>query len=822
MKNSIKFTFLCYSLFFLCNLPHEAWAEKIRIDADWLFYQGEAGETATSLAYDDSAWRLVNLPHDWSIEGWYDRTQHGTDWQSGFLPAGIGWYRKTWVCPPDWKGKKVQVQFDGIYLNSEVWINGHSLGKRPNGYIGFTYDLTSYLHEGKNCLAVKVDQSQPLTGRWYTGSGIYRHVYLSVSEATYLPYSGIHFQVDTLSEQLAKALVHIEVAGKANASLQVVASLRDQSQQVVARQSLQHPFATDTTFQLPLTIPHPQRWSPDHPYTYTLSCQLFQDGQLLDKQEQLVGFRTLAFHATTGFHLNGQPLKLKGVCEHHTAGAVGAAIPDGLLYQRLKLLKDIGCNAIRTAHNPFSPEFYTICDTLGIIVLNEGLDGWNTPKARDDYGNYFNEWWQKDMTDFIKRDRNHPSVIMWSIGNEVLGATPETQQALLTLFHALDPSRPVTQGGTDPTRGMLTDYHKQFSGIDIVGFNGNGEEVGEFEAFHQKFPHRCAVATEVPHTYQTRGVYRTKTQWRRRDFPAPWEKKDGRSWESFQHRVFPIADLTEEECFPEESVHPYYQSSYDNASVRISARASWHRVCSFPWLMGSFRWGSFDYLGEAEWPQRCGNFGIIDVAGLPKDAYFLYQSLWSDQPMVHVLPHWTHPGKEGKKIPVVVYTNCDAVELYLNNVSLGSQTYQGEQLVWMVPYTPGKLEARATKDGKVVATALQQTASSPYTVSFACNSQQVKPVLDEVIRVEIDVVDRNGVLCPYAAETLQFEWTGPARLLGVDNGDPIAMFPYKQPTCRSFRGKCVLLLQPTGTSGEVEIRVKGEQIKTNRCKIQVL
>lgn len=377
----------------------------------------------------------------------------------------------------------------------------------------------------------------------------------------------------------------------------------------------------------------------------------------MDEVRQLVGFRSLEFSPEFGFKLNGEVTKLKGVCDHHTAGAVGAAVPEDILYYRLKLLKEMGCNAIRTSHNPFSPEFYTMCDTMGLMVLNEGLDGWNIPKAVDDYGNYFDEWWEKDMTDFIKRDRNHPSVIMWSIGNEVNGVSQEIQRNLVDLFHSLD-VRPVTQGGADPTRGMSVDYKKNFGMLDIVGFNGNGEEIGELEKFRDKYPSVCAVATEVPHTYQTRGVYRTKTQWRRRDFPAPWEKKNPIKWDLFEKRVFPIPDLAAEEFFPEEEIHPYYQSSYDNASVRISVRRAWQRACAFPWLMGEFRWGSFDYLGEAEWPQRCGNFGIIDVAAMPKDAYYLYQSLWTDKPMVHLLPHWTHMGKEGKNS-----TGCRIYEL---------------------------------------------------------------------------------------------------------------------------------------------------------------
>ena len=410
---------------------------------------------------------------------------------------------------------------------------------------------------------------------------------------------------------------------------------------------------------------------------------------------------------------------------------------------------------------------------------------------------------------------------MWSIGNEVTGATPEIQHNLVSLFHQLDSDRPVTQGGTDPTRGMKTDYQKKFNYLDIIGFNGNGEEIGELEHFHKNYPTLCAIATEVPHTYQTRGVYRSQTQWRRRDFPAPWEKGNI-NWEQFKHRVFPIPDLTEKECFPEESDYPYYQSSYDNASVRISARKSWQRTCSFPWLMGEFRWGSFDYLGEAEWPQRCGNFGIIDIAAIPKDAYFLYQSLWTDKPMVHLLPHWTHPGKEGKTIPVVIYTNCDAVELFINNVSLGSKPYTGEQLIWLVPYSPGKIEARGIKKGKIVATDCYQSAEAPHSVALASNKYSVKAGSDEVIRIEIDITDKNGIPCPYASNELSFHVSGPLRLLGVDNGNPTDMFPYQQPHCRCFRGKCVVLLQSDEEKGKGTLTVQGTKLVEKKLIIEVI
>lgn len=806
-------------LFFLFSIiVNTGAAEVIGFDVGWKFYQGNVEEEALSPGYNDSGWRQLDLPHDWSIEGTYEQTANGTDWQSGYLPAGTGWYRKTFAYDPAWKDKKVRIQFDGIYLNSEVWINGHSLGKRPNGYIGFEYDLTPFLKEGDNCIAVKVDQSKPLTGRWYTGSGIYRHVHLNISSPVHIAYSGICFRVDTFLPDKALCSVVVSIVNPDKEKVRVVSCLQDTEGRIIARTTGSESVSTEEKVAMSVTAP--ERWSPENPVVYTLVCRLEQGGNVLDEVQQFVGFRSLEFSPEFGFKLNGKVTKLKGVCDHHTAGAVGAAVPEDILHYRLKLLKEMGCNAIRTAHNPFSPEFYTMCDTMGLMVLNEGLDGWNMPKAADDYGHYFEEWWERDMTDFIKRDRNHPSVIMWSIGNEVNKASPEIQRNLVDLFHSLD-SRPVTQGGADPTRGMSVDYKENFGRLDIVGFNGNGEEVGEFEKFRNDFPSVCAVATEVPHTYQTRGVYRTKTQWRRRDFPAPWEQGDPVKWDQFEKRVFPIPDLTEEEFFPEEAVNPYYQSSYDNASVRISIRKAWQRTCSFPWLMGEFRWGSFDYLGEAEWPQRCGNFGIIDVAAMPKDAYYLYQSLWSDKPMVHLLPHWTHTGKEGQIVPVVVYTNCESVELLLNDVSLGTQSYDGEQLVWKVPYKVGKIEARAKKGDKIVVTDVQQTASSPYTVAFSANKLELKAASSDVARLELDVVDRNGVLCPYASDELVFELTGPVRLLGVDNGDPVDMFPYKQPRCHAFRGKCVLLLQATDTQGTAVVTIRSARLKEKKITLDI-
>lgn len=813
------------TLFFLVIISslHIGAETRVNFDLDWKFIQKDI-PNAEAVSTGDENWRAVNLPHDWSIEGEYKKTENGTDWQSGYLPAGIGWYRKTFLFNPEWKNKKVRIFFEGVYLNSSVWINGRLLGNRPNGFVSFYYDLTPYLKNGKNFVAVKVDHSKPLTARWYTGSGIYRSVYLLVSDKTYILPWGVSFVSPEVNPEMGKFKVCIEYENNQAFPLTVAAKIVDKEGNTVAstQKEIRKNFQGKHIVEFESTIKNPKLWSIDNPYVYSLVCTLRRKGKVIDQTNQLVGFRKLTFSPTNGFKLNDVAMKIKGVCDHSTAGALGAAIPDDVLHRRLKLLKEMGCNTIRTAHNPYSPTFYTMCDTIGIMVMNEAFDGWEKPKAKDDYGNYFNDWWKRDLTDFVKRDRNHPSVIMWSIGNEVTAPTPATQKKLVDLIHSLDSTRPVTQGGTDPTRGMKVDYLKNFEFLDVIGFNGNGEEVGEFEKYNELNINRCAIGTEVPHTYQTRGVYRTQTAWRRRDFPSPWEISSKISWDKFKSKVFEIPDLSEKEVFTEESENKYYQSSYDNASVRISARKSWQRTCSFPFLMGEIRWGSFDYLGEAEWPQRCGNFGIIDICGFPKDHYYLYQSLWSDKPMVHLLPHWTHPGKEGTKIPVVVYTNCQSAELFLNGKSLGRKNYVGEQLVWQVPYQVGELKVIAYNNSQIAAQKYVNTADVPAKFEVKTDKQVIRSNQKDIIHVEIDVTDNDGNLCPMASNLINVQVTGAAKILAMDNGNPIDLSPYKTNFKKAFRGKCLLILQATDHKGLITLKVCSEGIESQTINFKSL
>ncbi len=788
-------------------------------------------------------WQKINVPHDWSIHSPYD-TIYGTDWQSGFLQAGIGWYKKEFEYHPGWQDKEVIIHFEGVYMNASVWINDSLLGTRPNGYIDFYYDLTPYLKKGNNTVKVKVDHSKPRSGRWYTGSGIYRNVWLYILEPTHIDIWGTQFIASHVSEQAADIQTRITVVNNASFARNLTIGCRLMDGEKVLfnayHKDVKVEAGSKNTYQLNSVTRNPKLWSPDSPNLYQLVTTISEGEKQIDSDIIQVGFRELEFRADSGFYLNGQNTLIKGVCMHHAAGPVGSAVPKDVLKRRLAILKEMGCNAIRTSHNPFSPEFYELCNEMGFMVMDEFTDGWEKEKAEHDYGLYWEEWWERDAETFLRRDRNHPSVIMWSIGNEVSKPSLETQKAIIDLFKSYDTTRPITQGGHDPTRGMKGESVATL--LDVKGFNGDGEEKKVFEAYHEKYPTSPMVGTEVPHTYQTRGVYRTKTHWRRRDFPAMWEIKSGTggTMKGLTGRIFEIPDLTAGEVFTEEKTthyykngeyHPiesdapwkeklYYQSSYDNASVRSSARKAWQRTQDFPFVMGHFRWTAFDYLGETnDWPSRFGNFGIVDICGFPKDHFYLYQSLWDDEPMVHMLPHWTHPGKEGVEIPVVIYTNCNRVELFLNGKSLGTKSYDGEQLVWMVPYASGEIKAVATNGGTGVATASHKTAQTAATIELISDRHSVEANGTDVIHIETNILDSKGVFQPHASNVIEYTVEGPARIIGVDNGDPIDISNYKTDTRKTFRGKSLLMVQTSKDPGKIRIKAHSPDLKSDEITV---
>jgi len=828
-----KFIFLVplalLSILSACNYLEASTDELSRtrtnIDFNWKFTLGDDPQ-AKQVSFSDSEWRTLNLPHDWSIEGEYDKN-NPSGIAGGFLPTGTGWYRKQLPWRSSWDDKRVFIEFDGVYMNSEVYINGHLLGKRPYGYISFTYDITDYLNQDYNVIAVRVDNSKTPSGRWYTGSGIYRHVWLTTVEQQHIPYDGVFVRSENVSEYKADVQITTEVTNLAESKqeLELLTELIDKEGNVAAKKQSKIYLAANKTksIEQSLELLNPQRWSIEDPYLYTVKSTVINQGHSVDSLITTTGFRSIEFTADKGFLLNDKQVELQGISMHHDAGPVGAAVPDDVLRHRLIMLKDMGVNAIRTTHNPFAPEFYQMADEMGFVLMNEAFDGWWDAKAEFDYGLYFDKWWQQDLTDFIRRDRNHPSVIMWSIGNEVPGYTAEQQKILVEFAQSLDDTRPITQG-----RGYAGGH------LTIAGFNGHGEFKGAIEKFHQQNPTVPVIGTEMTHTIHTRGIYRSKTSYRVRDFPAPWETANNqdpmKKWHKIKHKVYDIPDLTVEEVFP--GIDGAYGSSFDNSVVRMPIRDEIKLAKDLPYLLGTFRWTAFDYLGESfGWPARTANFGVIDLAGFAKGPYYLYQSQWTSKPMVHLDPHWTHPGKEGVEIPVVVYSNQASAELFLNGKSLGEKSFAdkesgdtsiGEkmQLVWLVPYQAGELTVVAKSEGKHIVSKSVYSAGAPHSVSINADKLTVNANQTDVVHLTLDVIDKNGHIVPEANNRLNITIDGPAKLIGVENGDILDLEPHKVPTRKAFMGKVLALIQTTDIGGDISITVSGEGLLSQQLTIQ--
>ena len=789
---------------------------QARLTEDWSFALGDSAG-AQEPAFDDSGWRVLDLPHDWSIEGAYAE-DNPAGAPGAFLPGGVGWYRKALDWDPAWAGKAVRLTFDGVFMNARLFFNGRELAHQPYGYIGFSADLTDVLTEGVNTIAVRVDNSRLPSSRWYTGSGIYRNVWLTVTGPVHVVEHGSYVRGEDVGPDRATVIATHEVVNPNAAPIAAtaaVALLNAEGQEVAqTEKAVTLAPGAITAVDHRFDVAGPALWSPDAPSLYTLVFTLSGPDGVLDRYETVTGLRSLDFTVDRGFLLNGAPVELQGACLHHDGGPVGAAVPEDVWRHRLMLLKEMGANALRTAHNPFAPEFYRLADEMGFLVMDEAFDGWETPKATHDYGHYFEDWWERDLTYFIRRDRNHPSVVIWSVGNEVRDATAATQKRLVDLIHTLDPTRPVTQG-----RGYNLPH------ADIAGFNGHGEYVGAIAAYHAKHPDRVIVGTEITHSLHTRGVYRSKTEYRTRDNPAPWElnnpnKTPEEIWESIKDRVYQVPDLTEEEVWPEEPLA--YASSFDNNLVRMPIREEIRLARALPYLIGTFRWTAFDYLGESRgWPARTMNFGVVDLAGFPKGAYHLYRSQWSDAPMLHVEPHWTHPGKEGVEIPVVVYTNYDRAELFLNGRSLGEKAMTDDmQIVWLVPYAPGELRVVARSEGRADYAVAHRTAGEPEGLRVTTDRATMPSDRRAVARIEVDVVDADGTLVPYAGNRLRFAVSAGGRLIGVENGDILDLDSTKADNRRAFRGKAVALVQSTGAAGPVTVTVTGDGLPAETVTIE--
>ncbi len=761
MKKYIIITVCLLGIF----APHTILAQRLEVNfnANWKFLLQDESE-AFQPGWDDSNWKKLDVPHDWAFEKGVSKNGAQSD-KGGYFDGGIGWYRKVFDVPAEWDKKRILIEFDGVYMNSEVWINGHYLGKRPYGYISFRYELSEFLKPRKNTIAIRVDNSQEPSARWYHPCGIYAPVRLIVTNQQFIVPKGVYVIQSKVDSAHANLKIETTLENRTNSKLGVIieTSILNSSGELIETTSQKVDWNSKQTAKINQTLElnNPELWSPDSPYLYTVESRLLLKKQVLDEVKTTVGIRSIDWKTESGFWLNGKVTKLLGVCEHYEGGPVGGAWTKPLLKWKLSLLKEMGVNAIRTAHNPVPPMFYDLCDEMGLLVMDEIFDGWGR-KAEKDYGaQAFDEWWKTDVTEWITRDRNHPSVFVYSLGNETRGEVAVAED-LVALCHTLDSTRQVTSG------------HSASEFMDVYGINGHSERQGFYAS---KLPDKPIVATEAPHTWQTRGYYRTKT-WYRDGYPNK------------RQQPFELPDLTEKEVFhyewaPKENwtnSKQHFISSYDNGMVRISARKNWELMRDFPWYSGHFRWTGFDYYGETGyhggWPFRLFMGGALDVAGFEKDLFYFYQSQWTEKPMIHILPHWTHPElKAGTKVPVWVYSNCDEVELFINGKSLGKDRpgtiWDEMQCEWLVPWVPGILEAKGYVNGIETVHAIQITAGSPAKLQLKKETNYIDTEEDNISIVTAAITDSKNVFYPFGENKVYYHFDGPVRILSLENGDPV-------------------------------------------------
>ena len=767
--------------------------KRQNFDAGWKFFLGD-DSTARERDFVDSKWRVLDLPHDWSIEGDFSE-KNTTGQQEGGLPAGVGWYRKTFRLPAVSAGKNIFIEFDGIYRNSEVWINGHYLGKRPNGYISFRYELTSWLLKaGSNVLAVRVDNSAQPNSRWYTGSGIYRHVRLVTTDPVAIDHWGVFVSTPEVADRQAR--IHIATTIRTLPTpIDITNTLFDATGKKIASVTTAvTPADSLTTLQQDLALPVPQRWSPEHPYLYSIVTRLIRDHRVIDEYTTRTGIRSFRFDTRQGFLLNGQPLKILGVCLHHDLGALGAAVNTSAIRRQLQILKDMGCNGIRTAHNPPAPELLDLCDQMGFIVMDEAFDMWRKKKNKYDYSLDFPAWHVQDLQDQVRRDRNHPSVFIWSIGNEIREQFDSTgipiARELAAIVRELDTTRPVTSALTETD--TLKNFIYRSGALDLVGLNYNQNK---YDAVLTAYPGHPFLATETTSALATRGHY---------DMPAD----SIRRWPPGAKK--PLVGGN-----PDWTV-----SAYDNVSAYWGSthEETWKVVKKYPFVSGLYVWTGFDYIGEPTpypWPARSAYFGIVDLAGFPKDVYYMYQSEWTTKPVLHLFPHWNwHPGDT---VDVWAYYNqADSVELFLNGHSQGVRSKKGDDLhvSWHIPWQPGTLKAVSRLNGRTVLVRGIRTAGPPARIQLEADREKMKADGTELSFITIRVTDADGQLVPDAGSELTVRVEGEGRLAGLDNGYQADLESFRSDRHKAWNGRCLAIVRAKKTAGKIVVNVSAKGLKT--------
>lgn len=811
-------------------------ANTVSFDDGWLFaryglqadgskIEEPAGLETTSL--NDGTWQPLTLPHDWAITGPFRIELDGA---TGKLPwKGIGWYRKHFVVPATDAGKQIFVDFDGAMANAKIWLNGKYVGTWPYGYTSFRMDLTPFIQPGKeNVLAVRLD-TENWDSRWYPGAGIYRHVWLVKTNPVHVDHWGTFITTPQITDK--SALVNIAV------------TVRNQSEKAITANVLTTLFELDATnrptkkvavmketvvevngsenkmAESQVNVANPKRWNIETPNRYVAQTTISINGKIIDTYHTPFGIRTLEFTARNGFLLNGKRVEIKGTCNHHDLGALGAAFNLSALTRQLKMLKEMGCNSLRTSHNPPAPELLELADKMGFLVWDEAFDAWKTGKRKNDYNKLFDHWHEKDLTALVHRDRNHPSVFIWSIGNEVNEQqNVELTKHLVEIVHREDPTRPVSNGYNDPNGGRKSGAAVA---LDIMGVNYFFGQQAKWDA-DPRYTNKPTIGSETSSCVTSRGEYF-------------FGNNDYQNWQI---------------------------SSYDYAKPGwgCSPDEQFKTNATYPHLLGEYVWTGFDYLGEPtpynsdetnllnfrtesskkeelekqlellrqkNPPSRSSYFGIIDLAGFPKDRFYSYQSQWRpDFPVAHIFPHWNWPERMDSITPVHVYTSGDEAELFLNGKSLGRKTKEAGKdfrFIWdEVKYTPGELKVICYKNGKQWATDKVKTTGEMAKLVLSANRSVIHSQDNELCFITVKVTDTEGLMVPRSHPAIHFSVEGAGEIMATDNGDATSFVPFQSHDRPAFNGMALVIVKARkGAKGAITVKAESKGLTTGTTKIQV-
>lgn len=811
-KNALSMAGICICLVFFVKAYTQDIPRVItELGSDWLFMNKEVSGAARP-DFRETGWKKVRVPHDWAISGPFRQendlqtvrvTEDGEEkamtrsGRTGGLPyAGIGWYRKHLTIGKTDQGKNFHLEFDGAMSHAQVFVNNRFAGEWPYGYASFSIAITPYLRYGAdNVIAVRLENKNS-SARWYPGAGIYRKVRLVKTNAVHVAHWGSFITTPLVSPQkaLIKIQTTLETVNKIDGNLRLETSIYNQHHEKIAENTIT-PSLSGINYQ-EIFVPNPKLWSAESPALYYAITRLKQGKLLVDEYRTNFGIRSIRFSTEKGMQVNGIQVKLKGVCMHDDLGALGMAFNKSILKYRLQLLKNMGCNAIRGTHNPQAPEILELCDEMGFYFIDEAFDEWKIAKVDNGYHTLFDQWVEKDLGALIRRDRNHPSLIMYSIGNEVKeqndSSGARVARRLTDICHKTDSTRPVTAGFNNMTAAIkngLADV------VDIPGWNYKPEY---YSSLHKQHPGWVIYGSETVSTVSSRGIYQ-----------LPAEKAIMKTWPDNQSSSFDL-----EYC-------------------------SWSQLPDMEWVnqepdfvAGEFVWTGIDYLGEptpysANWPSRSAYFGIIDLSGIPKDRYYLYQSHWTNQPVLHVLPHWNWEGMEGKNVPVYAYTNYPSAELFINGKSFGKKTFSKTKLLdryrlrWEnAIYQPGEIKVVAYDEtGRIAETKNIKTSGIPARIMLETRQQHLTATGEDIALVTVSVVDQEGNLCPKADNLIQFSVEGEGFLRAVDNGNPASLEPFEANYRKTFSGKCMAFVQSSHQQGTITIKARSTSLLPAVIKI---